>query len=50
MNDSTTPPTTDNAQLEGKQEAWHTLPLDAVTQRLQTDATRGLTNAETSRR
>jgi len=34
----------------GQAEAWHTLPLDAVTHRLRTDATRGLTNAEAARR
>ncbi len=31
-------------------QAWHTLPLDEAAQRLQTDATRGLTDAEAARR
>ncbi len=31
-------------------EAWHTLPRDAVAQRLHTDATHGLTHAEAARR
>jgi len=31
-------------------DSWHTFPLDEVARRLQTDATRGLTDAEVSRR
>jgi len=34
----------------GQTQAWHTLPLDEAAQRLQTDATRGLSNAEAARR
>jgi Ca2+-transporting ATPase len=34
----------------GQEEAWHTLPLDEASRRLQTDATRGLTDAEASQR
>lgn len=34
----------------GQAEAWHTLPLDEAAQRLHTDATRGLTDVEASRR
>ena len=50
MHDLTTYPTGDRMQPQGEPEVWHTVPLDEAARRLQTDSTRGLTDAEAAQR